>query len=559
MPRSGGISRNQTLTRNRRNLTVKKRIFSLLLAAVLAIGMLPSAFAGYENFTAQTTYTSGRFTDVPEDAWYAENVRTAYEYGLINGQSATSFAPDSTLTVAEAVKLAASLHSIYHTGSAEFAASTPWYQAYVDYALQNGILTAARSDYNSPATRAVFASVLAAALPEEALTEINTVADGAIPDVSDSASYADAIYLLYRAGVLTGSDTSGTFRPDSTIKRSEAAAIVTRMADPSLRQSVTLTETQAELTADEVYARCIPAVFKLYSYDKQGNLLSMGSGVIVGANGDAVTCGHVVNGVARLVAEMHDGVLREVSVYDLDARSDIAHIRVVGSNMAYLERAGQVLPGDTVYALGYPGGGDARVTTGVVIDPANTDYVTTMIESSATVVSGNSGGALVNSRGELVGITVSSQTSGSPSFSVPISVLDSMDSTAAVSPAEYTSTHQPDASRCYNNLYPVPDFGEVTGVPLLASEKDRGTTCFYYRMSDLTDSDRQLLEYYAALNENTFYQFSNGTFTSSAGYLLSVQLYETTYEGNHVLGVFVSGMQTQSIGGLPRAAVFLPV
>src|SRR5699024_5196204 len=110
------------------------------------------------------------------------------------------------------------------------------------------------------------------------------------------------------------------------------------------------TETQAELTADEVYARCIPAVFKLYSYDKQGNLLSMGSGVIVGANGDAVTCGHVVNGVARLVAEMHDGVLREVSVYDLDARSDIAHIRVVGSNMAYLERAEQVLPGDTVYA-----------------------------------------------------------------------------------------------------------------------------------------------------------------------------------------------------------------
>ena len=56
-----------------------------------------------------------------------------------------------------------------------------------------------------------------------------------------SASYADAVYLLYRAGVLTGSDSAGTFRPDSTIKRSEAAAIVTRMADPSLRQRITLT------------------------------------------------------------------------------------------------------------------------------------------------------------------------------------------------------------------------------------------------------------------------------------------------------------------------------
>ena len=250
---------------------MKKRVFSLLLAAVLAIGTLPSAFAGYENFTAQASYTPGQFTDVAESAWYAENVRTAYEYGLINGQSATTFAPDSQLTVAEAVKLAASLHSIYHTGSADFAPSTPWYQTYVDYALQNGILTAARSDYNSPASRAVFASVLAAALPEEALSAINTVADGAIPDVSMSTSYADEVYLLYRAGVLTG-DSTGRFLPDNTIKRSEAAAIVTRMADPSLRQSITLTDTQAELTADEIYARCIPAVFKLYSYNARGGV-----------------------------------------------------------------------------------------------------------------------------------------------------------------------------------------------------------------------------------------------------------------------------------------------
>ena len=148
---------------------MRKRVLSLLLAAVLAIGMLPSAFAGYENFAAQTVYTPGQFTDVTQDAWYAENVRTAYEYGLINGKSETTFAPDSPLTVAEAVKLAATLHSIYNTGSAEFASSSPWYQTYVDYALQNGILSAARSDYTSPATRAVFASGLAAALPGQAL------------------------------------------------------------------------------------------------------------------------------------------------------------------------------------------------------------------------------------------------------------------------------------------------------------------------------------------------------------------------------------------------------
>ena len=277
------------------------------------------------------------------------------------------------------------------------------------------------------------------------------------------------------------------------------------MADPSLRQRITLTST---MNADDIFAQCIPAVFKLYSYNARGELLGMGSGVVIAANGDAVTCGHLVNGVSRLVAEMSDGVKREVSVYDLDADADIAYIRVVGSNLSYLETCDTVQAGEAVYALGYPGGGNARITAGTVTDPANDDYLTPLIESTASVISGNSGGALVNSRGELVGITVSSQGSGSPSFSVPISALASMEGTTAVTPAEYTSTHRPDASRCYTNLYPVPDFGKVTGVQLYASTRDRGTTQFYYRLSDISDLNRTLLEYYAALNENTFYQFS---------------------------------------------------
>ena len=535
---------------------MKKRICSLLLTAALILGLLPSAFAGYENFTAQTTYTPGQFTDVADDAWYADNVRVAYEYGLINGQSDTRFAPDSSLTVAEAVKLAACLHSIYNTGSADFASSSPWYRTYADYALQNGILTAERSDYTQPASRAVFASVLAAALPAEALGAINTIADGAIPDVSSSASYADAVYLLYRAGVLTGSDSTGRFMPSSTIKRSEAAAIVTRMADPSLRRTFSL-ETSTELTAGEIYERCMSAVFKIYSYDARGNVLSMGSGVIISASGDAVTCGHIANGVQRMVAEMMDGTKREVSVYDIDTTADISHIRVVGSGLPYLETSNDVQAGDTVYALGYPGGGNAKVTTGVVTDPQNQEYLTTLIESTASVISGNSGGALVDGQGRLVGITVSSRGSGSPSYSVPISVLETLEGSAAVSPSVYTSTHQPDASICYDKLYPVPDFSKVTGVSLLGSTKDRGTTYFYYRMSDLSgDGTLQLLQYYAALNGNTFYQFSDGVFTSSAGYLLSVRIIETTYLGEEALGVCVSGIASQPIGGLVQAVDF---
>ena len=47
---------------------VKKRLLSLITAAALMVGMLPAAFAGYENFTSKTTYPAGQFTDVPSTA-----------------------------------------------------------------------------------------------------------------------------------------------------------------------------------------------------------------------------------------------------------------------------------------------------------------------------------------------------------------------------------------------------------------------------------------------------------------------------------------------------------
>ena len=138
---------------------MKRKLLSLLLCAVLALGVLPApAFAGYENFTEQQPYT-GQFADVPPDAWYAENVELAYEYGLINGVSQTSFAPDNSLTMAEAVKLAACLHSIYQNGATDFAASSPWYTVYAAYALENGILSAPLESYEAAATRGAFADV----------------------------------------------------------------------------------------------------------------------------------------------------------------------------------------------------------------------------------------------------------------------------------------------------------------------------------------------------------------------------------------------------------------
>ena len=222
---------------------MKKRLISIALALVLALSILPTAAlaAGLTNFQKVNNDFSGKFADVVAGAWYTESVQTAYELGLVQGSGPNVFNPNGNITIGSALALACRLHSIYQTGSANFVQGNPWYQVYVDYAVANGIITAGQfSDYSANATRRQFAAILAKALPADALTAINAVADGQLPDVAMSSAYADSIYQLYRAGVLTGNDRFGTFAPDTTIGRSSVAAIVARMAVPALRQSLSL-------------------------------------------------------------------------------------------------------------------------------------------------------------------------------------------------------------------------------------------------------------------------------------------------------------------------------
>ena len=193
--------------------------------------------ASLENFTPTNTYIQGQFTDVPETHWCSANVEKSYELGLMKGRSDTGFDPDGNVSLAQAITIAARLNSIYTTGTEAFTQGSVWYQSYVDYAKQNGI-PADFTDYNATATRAEFAAILAAALPTEALEAINMVTDGIIPDVDMKDVDAQAIYMLYRAGILTGNDSVGTFTPNSSITRAAAAAIITRMADTSLRKSI---------------------------------------------------------------------------------------------------------------------------------------------------------------------------------------------------------------------------------------------------------------------------------------------------------------------------------
>ncbi len=201
-----------------------KKWVCLLLALALCLSILP-----------MTVLAACPFADVPEKEWYYADVNNAYEMGLINGKTATAFKPNDNLTYAEAVKLAACMHQRYTTGSVTLKNGSPkWYQSYVDYCIENDIITKLY-EWDQAATRAGYMEIFAKALPESALQIINSIPDGSIPDVPMTHPQAEAIYKLYRAGILQGTGKEHNCNPGASIKRSEVAAILSRMMDSSKR------------------------------------------------------------------------------------------------------------------------------------------------------------------------------------------------------------------------------------------------------------------------------------------------------------------------------------
>lgn len=234
---------------------MKKASFSVICLLIFTVILISGAIAaeGLSNFVKSNTYQENTFVDVKPSDWYAENVKTAFELGLMNGKSGSNFGSVDNIKLSETIAMASRLNSIYYTGTDNFVQGAPWYTVYVDYAVANGIISAdGYTDYEQFATRRQFAEIFAAALPDGALSAINKISDGAIIDLADEGANA-AVYKLYRAGVLTGKGSDGSFWPDDNIQRSECAAIVTRMAKENLRKTFELTpEDQLFITGEKI-------------------------------------------------------------------------------------------------------------------------------------------------------------------------------------------------------------------------------------------------------------------------------------------------------------------
>ena len=182
-----------------------------------------------------TVYADMSFTDVNKNDWYYDSVMYASEKGIINGIGNNQFNPQGILTVAEAIKLSASIHANYNNyeGLKPSTASTHWAEPYYDYAVTNGIIKEtdfSKSDFDKAITRARMFYIFANTLPESEYPEINEVQNA--PEQPSN----EHTRKLFCAGIVIGNEKG--FEEVKNITRAETAEIVLRMTAHSKRRLV---------------------------------------------------------------------------------------------------------------------------------------------------------------------------------------------------------------------------------------------------------------------------------------------------------------------------------
>jgi serine protease Do len=168
---------------------------------------------------------------------------------------------------------------------------------------------------------------------------------------------------------------------------------------------------------------------------------SLGSGVVISADGDIVTNAHVVEGAEEIVVILMGGKEYQATVVGVDNVSDIALLKIKGDNFAYarLGSSAEVIIGEWVVALGNPFGlfnvnYKPTATIGIVSSKSlnfgkqqSGRIYQDMIQTDASINTGNSGGPLVNANAEVIGINtfiftsnVYSEGSVGVGFAIPV-------------------------------------------------------------------------------------------------------------------------------------------
>ena len=183
--------------------------------------------------SVQPTETPFPFTDVPESRWSYPYIQQLYDAGVVSGTSATTFEPTAVVTRAQFVTMLAGLQgadvSAYTSGKFTDVPANAWYAPYVNWAADNGVVYGVSDTEFAPndeITRQDMA-VMLCRYAEQFGIQLGTGTPAVtFTDEADIAGYAlPAVQALQRAGVISGMP-DGSFRPRDTATREQACVVL---------------------------------------------------------------------------------------------------------------------------------------------------------------------------------------------------------------------------------------------------------------------------------------------------------------------------------------------
>jgi len=257
------------------------------------------------------------------------------------------------------------------------------------------------------------------------------------------------IALLFTYNYYSSDNKTGKLKNDNTQSLVTNRKIPVQPASFPVPQNVDLTDA-AQKTVNAVVHIKTEMHMKTNTYDdffgpfrdyfgnpyRDQTFVAFGSGVIISPDGYIVTNNHVVDGASKISVTFNDKKELPAEVVGTDPKTDLAVIKVDAKNLDFLTygNSDDLKIGEWVLAVGNPFNLTSTVTAGIVSAKArNIDIlgaqsaIESFIQTDAVVNRGNSGGALVNTRGELVGINaaIASHTGvyEGYSFAIPVNIV----------------------------------------------------------------------------------------------------------------------------------------
>ncbi len=277
----------------------------------------------------------------------------------------------------------------------------------------------------------------------------------------------------------------------------DTITIISEKSADRLKIKVNVIETpvRKELTSKEVYSKCSPSTVEIYATD--GDYNSTGSGFFVG-DGKVVTNYHVIDGANSIKIKTYDNKEFIVDyILGYDEKLDLAVLQMKGNYESLVISQDGPVGGEEIYALGSPLGLSGTMTKGMIstasrrIEGEDAEF----IQIDAAISPGNSGGPLINSYGEVIGINTLYYINGQNlNFAVNIKEIQKINTNQPILVKDYYAKYEKDLEDWYNanvieedttaSQYIETCQNVPSGMVVMGSiNKDENGDCYYFELN----------------------------------------------------------------------------